>query len=220
MKERQIKIFGFDRDSILDGEISSENKAVLPKDEDEAKTEWTEGLQLGQDTYKGWIATTSGMKVESHNGKCETIFVRENIFDFTQEFEHLISLGKFEEIENSEDDICINKDILSRISFGLTAAQPVGDMPDIIVLPQDTFHLKKDYKTVEKMVITEPDEEGKLVTTIDYKLEDCPVDEDFDVFDGGGIAHQRCLVKSKRDWVCNILLNLPLFVAMELISRE
>lgn len=223
MKERQIKIYGFDRDSISDGVISSEDlesriitlpdcffvkayecysgttlsdgdfitgiiKVVLPKDEEDAKKEFMEGLKLGDDTYKGWIATTSGMKVESKQGKCETIFVREDIYDFTKEFENLISLGKFEEIEKNGKEVCINKDILSRISLGLTAAQPVGDMPDIIVLPQAKFHLIKDYKTVKKDSVEETDEEGNTSSKIVYTLEECPVDEDIDVFDGGGIA--------------------------------
>ncbi len=223
MKERQIKIYGFDRDSISEGVISSEElenrivtlpdcffvqayecytgtilsdgdfiseiiKVVLPKDEEEAKKEFMEGLKLGDDTYKGWIATTGGMKVESKQGKCETIFVREDIYEFTKEFENLISLGKFEQIEKNGKEVCINKDILSRISLGLTAAQPVGDMPDIIVLPQAKFHLKKDYKTVKKDKVEETDEEGNITSKIVYNLEDCPVDEDIDVFDGGGIA--------------------------------
>lgn len=71
----------------------------MPKNEEDAKKEFMGGLKLGDDTYKGWIATTAGMKVESKQGKCETIFVREDIFDFTQEFENLISLGKFKTIE-------------------------------------------------------------------------------------------------------------------------
>ncbi len=223
VKERQIKIYGFDRDSISEGIISSEElesrivtlpdcffvqayecysgitlsdgdlitgiiKAVLPKNEEDAKKEFMEGLKLGNDTYKGWIATTGGMKVESKHGKCETIFIREDIYDFTNEFEKLISLGKFDEIEKKAEEVCINKDILSRISLGLTAAQSVGEMPDIIVLPQAKFHLKKDYKTVKKVTINETDEEGNPTSRIDYELEDCPVDEDIDVFDGGGIA--------------------------------
>ncbi len=223
VKERQIKIYGFDRDSISEGVINSDDlenrivtlpdcffvqayecysgtiladgdfitgiiKVVLPKDEEDAKKEFMEGLKLGDDTYKGWIATTGGMKVESKQGKCETIFVREDIYDFTKEFENLISLGKFEEIEKNEKEVCINKDILSRISLGLTAAQPVGDMPDIIVLPQAKFHLIKDYKTVKKDSVEETDEEGNTTSKTVYNLEDCPVDEDIDVFDGGGIA--------------------------------
>jgi hypothetical protein len=223
VKERQIKIYGFDRVSIEDGVISSEDlesrivtlpdcffiqayecysgttladgdfiagiiKVVLPKDEDDAKKEFMEGLKLGDDTYKGWISTTGGMKTESKQGKCETIFVREDIYEFTKEFENLISLGKFDEIEKNGEKVCINKDILSRISLGLTAAQSVGDMPDIIVLPQAKFHLIKDYKTVKKEKVKETDEEGNTTSKTIYKLEDCPVDEDIDVFDGGGIA--------------------------------
>ena len=150
MKDRQIKIYGFDRDSVSEGVISSDNledklvtlpdcffvqayecytnsqldngsfidgviKVVLPKDEEEAKKEWGEGLKLGDTIYKAWIATTGGMKYESKKGKCETLFVKEEIYQFTQEFENLISLGKFEEIENSGKEVCINKDILSSL---------------------------------------------------------------------------------------------------------
>lgn len=96
MKERQIKIYGFDRESISEGEISSDDlksriitlpdcffvqayecysgttladgdfiagiiKVVLPKDEDDAKKEFMEGLKLGDDTYKGWIANVAGI---------------------------------------------------------------------------------------------------------------------------------------------------------------
>ena len=147
MKERQIKIYGFDKDSISEGVISSEElesrivtlpdcffvqayecysgitlsdgdlitgiiKVVLSKDEEEAKKEFMEGLKFGDGTYKGWIAPTGGMKDESKHGKCETIFIREDIYDFTKEFEKLISLGKFEEIEKKAEEVCINKDIL------------------------------------------------------------------------------------------------------------
>lgn len=64
--------------------------------------------------------------------------------------------------------MCINKDILS--SLGLTAAQPFGDMPDIIVLPQAKFHLKKDYKTVKKDSEEETDEEGETTSKLMYTL--------------------------------------------------
>lgn len=120
MKDRQIKIYGFDRGSIAGGVIASEDlesktialpdcffvqayecysgittvdvdfitgiiKVVPPKDEEDAEIEFTEGLKLGDDTFKGWIATTAGMKAESNQRKCETIFIREDIYKFTQE---------------------------------------------------------------------------------------------------------------------------------------
>ena len=171
-------------DDFIDGII----KIMLPKEEDEAKTEWMEGLKFQDKLYKGWIATTSGMKVETGNGICESIFVREDIYDFVKDFEKLISLGKFEEIEASEKEVCINKDILSRISLGLTEAQPAGLLPNIIVLPQATYRLVNDYKTVVKQTEETKNEEGENENTISYKLKDIHHDADIDVFDGGGIG--------------------------------
>ena len=79
-----------------------------------------------------------------------------------------LSLGKFKEIEDDGKEVYINKDILSRISLGFTSAQPVGAMPNIIILPQATYHLVKDYKTVDKKKITEIDEEGNEEESIEY----------------------------------------------------
>lgn len=175
MKERQTKIYGFDRDSISDGVISSEDlesriitlpfvkayerykeitledgvfiddiiKVVLSKDKEEAKKEWMEGLTLGEVTYSAWFATVGGMKVENNNGKCETFFVKDSLKSFIEEFENILSLGKFKEIEEDGEEVYINKDILSRLSLGFTSAQSVGTMPNIIVLPQATYHLVK-----------------------------------------------------------------------------
>lgn len=89
------------------------------------------------------------MKKESHS-KCETLFLREYFCDFAKEFEHLISLGKFKEIEERKKEICINKDVLSRLSLGISSCYMEGDMSKIIVLTQPKFHIIKDYKTVEK----------------------------------------------------------------------
>lgn len=178
VKERQTKIYGFDRDSISDGVISSEDlesriitlpdcffvkayerykeitledgvfiddiiKVVLSKDKEEAKKEWMEGLTLGEVTYSAWFATVGGMKVENNNGKCETFFVKDSLKSFIEEFENILSLGKFKEIEEDGEEVYINKDILSRLSLGFTSAQSVGTMPNIIVLPQATYHLVK-----------------------------------------------------------------------------
>jgi hypothetical protein len=222
VKERQIKIYGFDRDSISDGVISNDDlesrivtlpdcffvqayerykeitlddgafiddiiKVVLSKEKEEAKKEWMEGLTLGDVTYKAWFATVGGMKVENDNGKCETFFVKDSLKSFIEEFENIMSLGKFKEIEDNGQKVYVNKDILSRLSLGFTSAQPVGVMPNIIVLPQAKYHMVKDYKTVDKKEIIEI-EEGNETKSIEYSLIDYHLDDNIDVFDGGGIA--------------------------------
>lgn len=214
---RQIKMYSFNRGSISEGQINSENveslivtltdsfltfalekylnreiangeliteiiKVMLPPSEEDAKNEWQNGLTFNGDKYYGWFATTGGMKKES-NGKCETFFIREDCRSFADELEEIISLGKFKEIEVSNEEVCINKDILSRLSLATSSAYMAGNMPDFIVLPQPTFRIVKDYKTVEKY--TKQIEEK---TVVDYKLVDVHFDEDVDMFDGGAIA--------------------------------
>lgn len=157
-------------------------KVMLPITEEEAKNEWENGLTFNDAKYYAWFATTGGMKKENF-GKCETIFIREDCRTFAEEFEKLMSLGKFKEIEESNEEICINKDVLSRLSLATSSSYMAGDMPNFIVLPQSQYRIMKDYKTVEKMTQQVEDK-----TLVDYQLVDYHFDQDVDMFDGGAIA--------------------------------
>lgn len=177
---------------LEDGQLIEEiMKVLLPNKEEEAKNEWDTGLSFNDQIYFAWFSTPNGMKQENFAGKCETFFIREDFFNFAVEFEALISLGKFKEIEASKAEICINKDVLSRLSLGVSNCHMAGDMPDIIVLPQPTFHIIKDYKTIEKFTEQVEDKKGKMVDQVNYKLVDYHFDDKIDVFDGGAIAAPR-----------------------------
>lgn len=63
---------------------------------------------------------------------CETIFVREDFCEFAKKFEDLISLGKFKEIKDNKEEICINNDVLSRLSLGINSSYMAGDIPNVI----------------------------------------------------------------------------------------
>jgi len=128
------------------------------------------------------------MKQEKAMGKCETFFIRENFCSFATKFENLISLGKFNEIENSKEEICINKDVLSRLALCVSSCHMAGDMPDLIVLPQPLYKIIKDYKTIEKFTDQVEDKKGKMKDQVNYNLIDYHFNEDIDVFDGGAIA--------------------------------
>lgn len=122
---------------LEDGQLIDEIiKVMLPGTEEKAKDEWDHGLELNGKVYFAWFATPGGMKQENKGGKCETFFIREDFCTFATEFENLISLGKFKEIETSEAEICINKDVLSRLSLSVSSCHVAGDMPNIIVLPR------------------------------------------------------------------------------------
>lgn len=223
MKQKQIKIYSFNRSCIKDATVTAEDlksniitlsesfltyayecykgialandhlideiiKVMLPSSEEKAKEEWEKGLSFNDNKYFAWFATTGGMKAEKDCGKCETFFIREDFKQFADEFEELISLGKFKEIEESKAQICINKDILSRLSLGTSSCFMAGDMPDFIVLPQPKIHINKDYKTVEKFTEKVKDKKDKEVDRTNYNLVDYHFDNDIDVFDGGAIA--------------------------------
>ena len=177
---------------LEDGQLIEEIiKVLLPNTEEKAKEEWDHGLELNDKIYFAWFATPNGMKQENIGGKCETFFIREDFCTFATEFEALISLGKFKEIENSEAEICINKDVLSRLSLGVSSCHMAGDMPDLIILPQPLFKIIKDYKTIEKFTEQVEDKKGKMKDQVNYKLVDYHFDHDIDVFDGGAIAPFR-----------------------------
>ncbi|SDL23843.1 hypothetical protein [Natronincola ferrireducens] len=203
-------IESYKQQELKDQELITEIiKVMLPQSEDKAKEEWFDGLEFQGSKYYGWFATTGGMKQEK-NGICETIFVREDFRPFIEEFEDLISLGKFKEIEESKDEICINKDILSRISLATSSSFIAGDMPNFIVLPQASYHIIKDYKTVEKVTKKVEDEEGKEESIIDYNLVDYYHDKEIEVFDGGGIATPQVFKQIQR----SLKINYPVEFAI------
>lgn len=185
-------------------------KVMLPCSEEDANKEWNDGLTFNGKKYFAWLATTSGMKKETLNGKCETIFIREDFYNFANEFENLISLGKFKEIENSKEEICINKDILSRISLGLSSSQMVGDMPNIIILPQPKFKIIKDYKTVEIFITKVENKKGEMEDITDYKLVDYSFNEEIDVFDGGAIATPKVFNQIKTELGLNYSIEFAI----------
>ncbi|MCT4543507.1 MAG: hypothetical protein N4A63_08195 [Vallitalea sp.] len=183
-------------------------KINLPKDEDQAREQWFEGIEYEGSKYFGWFATTGGMKKEDNSkkfgGKCDTIFIREDCEGFANLVENLISLGKFAELDNLKDDdkkkkICINKDVLSRLSLVTSDLITEIEMPNFIVLPTDTIDWIRDYKTVEPFKYKATNDDGNEVDKIDYKLIDYHFDtnkrdekgnvvDEIEAFDGGGIA--------------------------------
>lgn len=176
-------------------------KLNLSLDEEKAKSQWFDGVEYDGHTYKAWFATSRGMKQENY-GICETIFIREDYQDFAKIVENTVSLGKFKELEAEEKEICINKDVLSRLSLITSDLIAEIDMPNIIILPTATIDWIRDYKTVEPIKTTETNDKGEEVEKIDYNLVDYhfdtnerdengePIDE-IEIFDGAGIATPR-----------------------------
>ncbi|WP_425446652.1 hypothetical protein [Dethiothermospora halolimnae] len=173
-------------------------KINLSVDKEKAKEQWFDGVEYDGHIYKAWFATVGGMKKEN-NGICDTIFIREDYEGFAEIVERLISLDKFSELEQEERIICINKDVISRLSLITSDLITEIDMPNFIVLPTATIEWVRDYKTVKPIKYEVEDKKGNMIEKIDYELVDYhfdtkKIDEDgekideIEAFDGGGIA--------------------------------
>lgn len=171
-------------------------KINLSKNEEIAKKQWFDGIEYDGKVYKAWFATVGGMKIDK-DGICDTIFIREDYQEFADLIEDLVSLGKFRELE--EKEICINKDVLSRLSLITSDLIAEIDMPNFIVLPSAHLDYIEDYKTVKPIKYREANSEE--VIKVDYELIDYHFDtnkkddegnltyeDEIECFDGGGIA--------------------------------
>lgn len=160
-------------------------KVTLSKDEEKARLQWFEGIELEDMKYFGWFATPGGMKQENEkeDEKCEAFFIREDLKDFITWFENIISLNQFNLLNDKE--IYVNKQVLSRIALTTSILITEINMPNIIILPKATIDFSRIYKTV---VPNEKTEEITLEKQIEYSLEDYDFEGEIDVFDGGGIA--------------------------------
>ncbi len=168
-------------------------KVTLSKDEEKARLQWFEGIEIEEMKYFGWFATPGGMKEENEkeDEKCEAFFIREDIKKFMTWFENIISLEQFNLLNNKE--IYVNKQVLSRIALTTSILITEIDMPNIIILPKATIDFSRTYKTVvpkEIEVETVNKKTGEITPEkqIEYSLEDYNFNDDIDVFDGGGIA--------------------------------
>lgn len=172
--------------------------ANLPLVEDSAKQQWFSGITHNDSVYKAWFSTVGGMKQED-DGICDTIFIREDYVEFAKLVEHLVSLGKFTELENLDDsdsnkEICINKDVLSRLSLMTTDLIGEINLPNTIVLPNGTLDWVKDYKTVKPIKTTHTDDKGLETESVDYDLVDYHFntieneDDEIEIYDGCGLG--------------------------------
>lgn len=152
-----FRIFEIYADKQLGETIEDIIKVNLPSDPVDAKIRLNEGVEV-QGVRFVFLATTVGaMKVEdmeeSQSG--QVFFINEQYEGFISELENVLSLGKMK--ENYGKELCINKDIVSRVSLAFSA----GDRVHIkgikrAVLPEMT------YKHIDNYLQFAENEEGKI----------------------------------------------------------
>lgn len=140
---RIYKIWKRIKDKEVDENLDAIVKVDLPKDEIEAMKLLKGGIIIDDKRYIS-LATTPGlMKKSGLDYSCEYFFVDEADKDFINVFYNVISLGKLKEKYNNY--LCINKDIVSRVSLAFSSGDHVHINCKKAILPEMTYTYINNY---------------------------------------------------------------------------
>lgn len=133
-------------------------KVELSKNEEQAKKQTK--VEFNGITYIPLITSPSLMKFEEGKYKCSYIYINQEYKEFIDIFKTCVSLEKInDKVNNLNEEICINKDIIARLSLALSGSYRVNYKPNIVVLSE------KKYKYTSRYVSF--DDEYKLVPVTD-----------------------------------------------------
>ncbi|MBS5937740.1 hypothetical protein [Clostridium sp.] len=142
-------------------------KVNLLDDKIQARDLLMNGFKYKDIEYVALLTTVGAMKHENMEleTKCDYFFINKEDEDFINELENIASCGKLKTLEGKE--ICINKDIVSRLSLLLSSGTMVyfNKPLKFAVLPEMTFKYINNYlQFAEKKIV---DKNGKETTVID-----------------------------------------------------
>lgn len=172
-------------------------KVTLNSKFDTAKSQCKNGIRVNGELYDFWFATVASMKKEDAetNSKCECFFIKtgmkkryNQVHKFDKWFEYIISLGNIENLDviyaKDEGKLCLNKDILSRLSLTTSSAYMTSIEPKIVVLPECCNKIISDIVTINKA--------DKLEERTNETIETTP-------FDGCGVMSKELANRIKED---------------------
>lgn len=164
-----IRIFEIYKDTKFEDTIEEIIKVDLPSKDEEALDILENGLIFNEELYVNLATTVGLMKKDSitdfeYSG--EYFFIKATYSDFVKEFENVISLGKLEEKE--EEMMCINKDVVSRVSLAFSTGQRVH-IKGIkkAILPEMTYTYVNNYLQFADKEIIDKNGKKKLVIDLD-----------------------------------------------------
>jgi len=100
-------------------------------------------ITINNINYTPYIATPNQQKKETRSEKCEFWYIKQDKKDFIEWFNNLISLGKLKQLKGKE--ICINKQVGSRLSLAFTSTEKINFNPKILVVKNnEEYILPKD----------------------------------------------------------------------------
>lgn len=135
--------------------IDSIIKYWLPHNKEKAFDELLLGFNYEDKKYVPFITSPGMMKEENKSRKCEYLFIEENDKEFIDFLRNALSLEMIEKLY-TKDSICINKDIIARVSLSLSGSIKIDYNPNIVILPSDTYKHTAKYVTIKDGKLTEP----------------------------------------------------------------
>ena len=128
-----------------------------------------------KEVFRFYISTTSQIK------NCEGWFVKEEYIGIINKIEYIASTGKLFKLQGQ--DVAVNKDVIARLSLLFTGSYKTNIVPNIIVVKDVDYSVKKNVKILEN---------DKLVNKDDYEL-------NVTAFDGCGIASNEIFKRISKE---------------------
>ncbi|EGT0014777.1 hypothetical protein I9Y33_002672 [Clostridium perfringens] len=130
-------------------ELENIIKIMLPEDEAEALEILLNGLKVEDKLFLPLVTSPSLQKKDDseENAKCEYLFILEEDKEFVELYEKLISLGKLDKLKGK--NICINKDVTSRLALSTSSANKIDFTPNIVILPEINYTYTSKYFLLE-----------------------------------------------------------------------
>lgn len=142
-------------------------KVELSKNEEQAKKQTK--VEFNGITYIPLVTSPSLMKFEEGKYKCSYIYINKEYKEFIDIFKTCVSLEKInDKVNNLDEEICINKDIIARLSLALSGSYRVNCKPNIVVLKEKTYEYTSRYVSFNeeyKLVPVTDNPKDKTVTT-------------------------------------------------------
>lgn len=144
-------------------------KVELNKNEEQAKKRTK--IEFNGITYIPLITSPSLMKFEEDGYKCSYIYINEEYKEFIEIFKTCVSLEKLS--DKIGEELCINKDVIARLSLALSGSYRVSYKPNIVVLDEKKYKYTSRYVTVnEDFELTPIRDEGKDTYTKTHTFSD------------------------------------------------
>lgn len=161
--------FDYDlKDSNKDGVLEEIIKVHLPDNDDEALNVLKNGVEFDNNHFV-YLTTSAGLMKKADmelRTESEAFFIDSTYKEFKDVFENVISLGNINKKKGTE--LCINKDIVSRISLSLSSGERVH-LPGIkrIILPEMTYKFVNNYLQFPSKIVKNEKGENTEILDLD-----------------------------------------------------